>query len=206
MNPIVRDEFHDSFIRRKHAMQIPRGVPLLTPEIQSQSNDRQELVRQVEAGEELLACLWFLCILVRFGSLRNLACLWFLCILVRFGSLRNLCGILQCIVKHRPHRHRIVNLRLVFNGQEKVGGMVVRHGNHHLRHIPESLHRNAGTVLPVRQGDQRRIQRPQRFRPNHLLPAKQLKIKGISKCRRILHICPRNRIQVPHAVLPSFIP
>ena len=90
----------------------------------------------MEAGEELLACLWFLCILVR------------------FGSLRNLCGILQCIVKHRPHRHRIVNLRLVFNGQEKVGGMVVRHGNHHLRHIPESLHRNASTILPVRQGKQ----------------------------------------------------
>ena len=158
-------------IRRQHAVQILRGCPFVRAEIHRQGDDRQQSVGSVKTRE-------------KFRSRFRHPVIFF----VGFCRILHLRDILDRIVEHIPHRHGVVDLRLVFYSQKQIGGFVVLHRRDGFQHIAVLLYRNGFAFLSVWQNDRGRIQRLELLRLDDLSAFIQIKIERVRKNASVLHI------------------
>ena len=168
-------------LRRQHTVQILRRNPFVRAKIYRQCNDGQQLIRLIKARQKFRSCLRLL-----------------VAPPVGFRNFLHLRHILNRVIEHIPHRHRVMNFRLVFNAKQQVRCLVILHCRHGFQHIAVSLQRDGLAFLAVRKHDGGGVKRSQLLRLDHLSALIEIKIECIRKYFPILHIVLGDRILVRH--------
>ena len=179
MQMIVVDKLEYLLIRRQHAVQIARRRPSVGAEIQRQCDDRDQPVGFIESRQKFGACFRHLI----FGAVRS-------------GGLLGLCDVLHGVVQHVSHRHRVMQLGLVFYPEQQIRRPAVLHRRDAFQHVAVSLYRLGTASADVRQRDGGGVKRPELLRLYDLLAAVDQKIEGVGEHRAVLHVFLCHRVPV----------
>ena len=164
-----------------------RPVPCICTKVDHQRNDRRDLVAFVESGQVFAFRMPAVC---RFSVL---CC-----------DLTHLLAVLERIIDHVPHRHRIMNIRLVLDAEKNVRGPVILLYNRRLQNITVLLHRLFVFVCK-RKRDFGGVQFFQTFRFDDLPAVVDQIVERIGKYRVSAHISLRYSIGCSHRVSPLFL-